>query len=91
VAARESERGHAREDHRALADCRVGETVVVTRVDLEPELRGWLGGVGIVEGEELTLLRRAMLGGPLHVRLAEGGELAVARDVAAHIVVRSAP
>jgi ferrous iron transport protein A len=79
-----------KKDERALADVTIGEAVVVIRVDIDSELRGWLAGVGIVEGEELTLLRRAMLGGPLHVRLAEGGELAVARDVAARIFVRSA-
>ncbi len=82
--------GAAAVKERFLADAKIGEPLVVVRVDLDPSLRGWLAGVGIVEGEELTLLRRAMLGGPLHVRLAEGGELAVARDVAAQIAVRSA-
>jgi ferrous iron transport protein A len=86
VAARETQKA----DERMLVDVKIGEPVVVVRVDIDSELRGWLAGVGIVEGEEMTLLRRAMLGGPLHVRLAEGGELAVARDVASRIVVRSA-
>ena len=75
---------------KTLADSRVGDTVIVTRVELADDVTGWLSAVGLTDGEELTLLRRAILGGPLHVRLRHGGELAVARDVASHIIVRSA-
>ena len=75
---------------RTLADVSPGETVRVARVDLEPETASWLAAVGLERGEEVTLLRRAILGGPLHLRIARGGELAVARDVARHVVVEAA-
>jgi ferrous iron transport protein A len=43
--------------------------------------------VGLHQGEELLVLRRAVLGGPLHVRTGGGGEFAVAREVAGKIAV----
>ena len=71
----------------SLADALVGKSVRITRVDLEGEAAAWIGAVGLHEGEELVVLRRAALGGPLHVRTSSGGEFAVARDVARYIVV----
>jgi ferrous iron transport protein A len=71
----------------SLADARNGRRVRITSVDLEGEAAAWLGAVGLHEGEELTVLRRAALGGPLHVRCHSGGEFAVARDVARRISV----
>lgn len=70
-----------------LADAHDGSRVRITSVDLEGEAAGWLGAVGLHAGEELLVLRRAVLGGPLHVRTGGGGEFAVAREVAASIVV----
>jgi ferrous iron transport protein A len=70
-----------------LADALNGRRVRITSVDLEGEAAAWLGAVGLHEGEELTVLRRAALGGPLHVCCHNGGEFAVARDVARHISV----
>ncbi len=62
-----------------LADAHDGRRVRITSVEL--------GAVGLHEGEELLVLRRAVLGGPLHVRTGGGGEFAVAREVAGRIVV----
>jgi ferrous iron transport protein A len=70
-----------------LADALDGGRVRITSVDLDGEAAAWLGAVGLNEGEELVVLRRAILGGPLHVRTGGGGEFAVAREVAAHIGV----
>lgn len=70
-----------------LADAVTGRRVRITSVDLDTDAAGWLAAVGLHEGEELTVLRRAALGGPLHVRCAGGGEFAVAREVAAKIAV----
>ena len=39
------------------------------------------------DGEEVTVLRRAVFGGPLHLRAASGGEFAVARELAEKITV----
>jgi ferrous iron transport protein A len=71
----------------SLADAKLGRRVRITRVDMEGEGAAWLGAVGLHEGEELVVLRRAALGGPLHVRTGGGGEFAVAREVAAQIAV----
>ena len=65
-----------------------GRRVRITSVDLDGEAAAWLGAVGLHEGEELVVLRRAALGGPLHVRTGGGGEFAVAREVAQRIIVR---
>ena len=69
-----------------LADARDGLCVRITAVALEGEAAAWIGAVGLHEGEELLVLRRAVLGGPLHVRTG-GGEFAVAREVAGKIAV----
>ena len=71
----------------SLADAVTGRRVRITEVELEGEAAAWLGAVGLHEGEVLTVLRRAALGGPLHVRTGGGGEFAVAREVADQIVV----
>lgn len=71
----------------SLADALDGRRVRITSVDLEGEAAAWLGAVGLHEGEELVVLRRAALGGPLHVRTGGGGEFAVAREVAQKIAV----
>ena len=70
-----------------LAEATVGVRVRIVRVDLEGEAAAWIGAVGLHEGEELVVLRRAALGGPLHVRTSSGGEFAVAREVARQIAV----
>ncbi len=71
----------------SLADTPTGGRVRITRVDVEGEGAAWLGAVGLDEGEEILVLRRAAFGGPLHVRTGSGGEFAVGRDVALQIVV----
>lgn len=73
----------------ALADADIGRRLRIARADLEDEIAQWLAAVGLAEGEEVIVLRRAALGGPLHVRLASGGEFAVAREVALRITVEA--
>jgi ferrous iron transport protein A len=70
-----------------LADAELGRSVRIGAVDVDEEAAAWLGAVGLHEGEELVVLRRAVLGGPLHVRTSSGGEFAVAREVAERITV----
>lgn len=48
----------------------------------------WLRAIGLGEGETVTVLRKAPLGGPLHVRVSGGAELAVDRELAAKVEVR---
>jgi ferrous iron transport protein A len=71
----------------SLADAVNGRRVRIASVDLEGEAAAWLAAVGLHEGEEIVVLRRAALGGPLHVRTGGGGEFAVAREVAQRIGV----
>ena len=64
---------------------------VEARVDgfdaLDADLAAWLRAVGIAEGSRVTVLRRAVFGGPLHVRVSTGGEFALHRSLARAIRV----
>jgi ferrous iron transport protein A len=70
-----------------LAGAAVGEKVRIAATRLDDDTAGWLAAVGLHEGEEVVVLRRAVFGGPLHVRTASGGEFAVAREIAAMLAV----
>ncbi len=70
-----------------LASARIGQRVRIVSIDLDPDLAAWIHAVGISPGEELEVLRRGALGGPLHVRTSSGGEFAVAREIAARLEV----
>jgi ferrous iron transport protein A len=90
VAAPEGVNGSTGARTRNLAEVAIGQTVRIVEVALEADTTAWLAAVGLESGEEVTLLRKAIMGGPLHIRLARGGELAVARDVAKRVVVEDA-
>ncbi len=47
----------------------------------------WLRAVGLTEGSLVTVLRKAPLSGPLHVRVAEHTELAIDRELALNVEV----
>jgi len=68
-----------------LADAAIGRPVRIRAVTLERDDAAWLDAVGLSQGEELVVLRRAILGGPVHVRTSSGGEFCVARELARHI------
>lgn len=72
-----------------LSEAEIGRPVRIAKVDLEEDVVAWLGAVGLDMGEELVVLRRAIFGGPLHVRTSSGGEFAVARELAAKIVTEA--
>ena len=74
----------------SLATVEIGQSVRIVKADLDEDVAAWLAPVGLAEGEEVVVLRRAALGGPLHVRLAAGGELAVAREIAQKLTTRAA-
>lgn len=59
----------------------------VTALRMAEREAAWLRAVGLGEGMTVTVLRRAPLGGPLHVRVSDGAELAVARELARHVEV----
>ena len=74
----------------SLASAAVGQRVRILGARLHEDDAAWLAAVGLHEGEEVIVLRRAALGGPLHVRTSCGGEFAVARELAASLDVTDA-
>lgn len=60
----------------------------ITAFALERAEAGWLQALGLYLGEEIVVLRRAALGGPLHVRTGVGGEFALDRRLSAKIHVQ---
>lgn len=54
----------------------------ITALRMSEREAAWLRAIGLGEGVEVTVLRRAPLGGPLHVRVSGGAELAVDRELA---------
>ncbi|MBX3210076.1 MAG: ferrous iron transport protein A [Labilithrix sp.] len=74
----------------SLATAAAGSRLRIVAVRLEAGATDWLAAVGLHEGEEVVVLRRAALGGPLHVRTSSGGEFAVARELAEHLEVAPA-
>jgi len=70
-----------------LSKLRDGQESQVTRLALSPEAATYLRAVGIEEGVRVKVLRRAPLGGPLHVRTSSGAELALDQDLARWIEV----
>jgi ferrous iron transport protein A len=75
-------------DRSTLADSPTGRSVTIVRIDLEGAASEWLAAVGLHEGEQLIVLRRAAFHGPLHVRTGSGGEFAVAHEVARQVTVQ---
>jgi ferrous iron transport protein A len=71
----------------SLSGAREGELVRIVALGLEGEVASWLAAVGLHEGESIVVLRRAVFGGPIHVRTGSGGEFAVARELASRITV----
>ena len=47
----------------------------------------YLSAIGIGEGDEIEVVRRAPFGGPVQVRLPQGAEFMVGKDVAERITV----
>ena len=62
----------------------------VRTIAVDPLELGWLRAIGIFEGQSVTVLRRALFGGPLQVRTGSGGEFALDRELAGRIAVELA-
>ncbi|MDP1829277.1 MAG: FeoA family protein [Archangium sp.] len=60
---------------------------VISALRLAAREAAWLRAIGLGEGVTVTVLRKAPLGGPLHVRVSGGAELAVDRELARHVDV----
>ena len=61
--------------------------VRVVDVSQDREVTAWLAAVGLHEGEEVSVLRRAAFGGPIHIRTSDGGEFALNRHLARSVGV----
>jgi ferrous iron transport protein A len=80
-------------DRFVLASAAIGSWMRIVGARLDDTDAAWLAAVGLHEGEEIVVLRRAVFGGPLHVRTSSGGEFAVARELALRldvVIVREA-
>lgn len=60
-------------------------TAPITALRMNEREAAWLRAIGLGEGVEVTVLRKAALGGPLHVRVSGGAELAVDRELARNV------
>ena len=65
-----------------LATTSPGQKVRILRIAQDEEFAAWLRAVGMHENAEVTVLRRAPFGGPIHLRSHDGGEFAIHRDLA---------
>jgi ferrous iron transport protein A len=66
----------------ALSEARPGQRVRIMAIAQEEDLAAWLRAVGMHEEAEVTVLRRAPFGGPMHLRTSDGGEFAIHRALA---------
>ena len=73
----------------SLASLAVGASAPVTALALPEREAAWLRAVGLVEGISVTPLRKAPFGGPVHVRLSSGLELALDLDLARAVLVQA--
>jgi Fe2+ transport system protein FeoA len=60
---------------------------VIASLELSSDERAWIEAMGLSPGREVTVLRRGVLGGPLHVRLDTGAEFAVDAELARRVVL----
>ena len=74
-----------------LAELASGAAARITSLAVEPDEGAMLRAMGIAEGQEVCVLRRAPTGDPLHVRLGSGGEFAIARPLARAVRIERLP
>lgn len=72
-----------------LALAEDGTEVTIRALEGDARELEWLRAIGLFEGQRVRVLRRALFGGPLHVRVGSGGEFAVDRSLAKSIRVES--
>ena len=69
----------------ALSQLETGMPARVLGLRLDARESDWLRALGITEGQWITVIRRALFGGPIHVRIESGGEFAIDRGLAGAI------
>jgi len=82
--------GRGKQDHRAktgaLADLHVGESAIVSELELSPAIAEHLMNLGFVPGLVVKVLRSGPGGDPRIYRV-DGMEVAMRRDLSRHIQV----
>jgi ferrous iron transport protein A len=76
---------------RTLATLEVGTTAPVCALRLPEREAVWLRAIGLYEGVDVTPLRFAPLGGPVHLRTSTGAELAIDLGLARAVDVGGGP
>jgi Fe2+ transport system protein FeoA len=71
----------------SLGALATGRSGVIASLELSSDERAWIEAMGLSPGREVTVLRRGVLGGPLHVRLDTGAEFAVDAELARRVVL----
>lgn len=59
----------------------------IASMNLDAATSKWLEAIGIGVGENVTVLRRALFSGPLHIRTETGAELAIGYALSRDILV----
>ncbi len=72
-----------------LSNLASGTTGTVESIDLDARLSGRFAALGIHDGASVRLVRRALFGCPLHLRVG-GSEVAIRRTEARRISIRTA-
>jgi Fe2+ transport system protein FeoA len=70
-----------------LAEQPFEREVRVARFSLSAEVAAHLRAVGMGEGTRVRIVRAAPFGGPLHLRVSSGAELAIDRELARGVVI----
>lgn len=73
----------------SLLDLAPGQDAVIDRIEAAEDEGPLLRAMGLLEGERVRVLRRALFGGPLQVRVGEAC-FAVGRALAGSVRVRAA-
>jgi ferrous iron transport protein A len=76
-------------ERESLAALDVGITQEIALLEGSPDDVAMLDAIGVSPGRRVTVLRRAPFGGPIHVRIDTGIEVAIDQALASHIVLRS--
>ena len=78
----------ANNEFRSLSDLRLGETAVLELLDLEEEAAQRLMELGFMPGTKI-LVRRPAPGGDPMVFQVDGSEVAIRRETARHLKIKS--
>lgn len=74
---------------RTLAALPLGVVARIVSIVTDTATRHYLMAVGLREGDTAEVLRRAIFGGPLHIRAECGAEFALAKALAEQVRVES--